>query len=297
MNLCVTSKTIYLVNRVCELKRVDAPFTYLVYFIGEQMTKPISSLPSSEIRGERILDKVFLQVTAVCKSYFNAQIADSKDVLTECANVIIAKYPFLSLDEIGEAFRMAVSNQIKGVSFATYNGVLTVPVFIDVLTKYIALRKEVASLIKQANELGEKEEYDKEKERLMSELADKNIAVKFEADKLEFPYKDRFDIPDYLGRCIVKLGLIWIGQSVKDAIWEDAKQLAPDDLQRLKALHMENIPSGEIGTHAKRTILQRYENTPENIRERAKIIYSQLIYQKACNGLIYYGTHYKHQIL
>jgi len=250
------------------------------------LAKPLSSIAYSDIKGERALDKVFLNVTAVCKSYFNAQIADSIDVLTECSKVVLSKYSFISLPEIGEAFRMAVSNQIKGVSFATYNGVLTVPVFIDVLSKYIALRNNVVSLIKAANELEQKEQAEKEKERLMSEQADKNIAAKFERDKIEFPYKDRFDIPDYLGRGIVKLGLIKIEQSVKDAIWEDAKQIAPEDLLRKMALYMDGVPSGDVGVYARKTIMERYENTPENIRETAKIIYSQLIYQKACNGLI-----------
>jgi len=286
MSLCVTSVTTSLISRVCEERRIERPSTAFIHFVGDQLVSPISSLPSSDIRGERVLDKAFITVTAICKTYFNAQIADSKDVLTECANVLIAKYSFLSLSEIGEAFRLAVSGRITGVSFATYNGVLTVPVFIDIVNRYVVLRNQIASLIKAANELEQKEQAENEKKRLMSESLSKEVAAKFETDKLDFPYKEYFDIPEYLGRMIIKLGLIEIEQSVKDAIWEDARMFAPNDLIRLKSLMIKDAPSGSIGMMAIRAVANQYEDTPENLKRIAQITYSQLIYYKACNGLI-----------
>jgi len=233
---------------------------------------------------QKVANQVYYLVTVIGKNYFNASVDSNKSAFTEVVGVIMQKFSGLSLNEIGEAFRMAAAGELGDVNFAAYGGVFTVPIFTDILTKFSKRRNEVAMAIYRANaDLEEKAKADES----VRKKADEFLAMLVHQHETEqngnHKYKSYKDVPHHYGRSLLDAGLIVFTPEEKRTIWEAAKVAAFEELKsEIKTKQNEFIDGKANKSDITRleTILAEVATNPksDDLRSRAMLISYRMMY-------------------
>ena len=233
---------------------------------------------------QKVANQIYYLVTVIGKNYFNASVDSNKSAFTEVVGVILQKFNGLSLDEVGEAFRMAASGELGEVNFAAYGGVFTVPNFTDILTKFSKKRNEVAMAIYRANsDLEEKAKADE----LVKQKQDEYLAMLVHRHEAEqngnHDYKSYKDVPHFYGKTLLEQGLISFTAEEKRTIWEAAKVAALEELKaEVKVKQNEFIDGKANKSDITRleTILADIATNPksDDLRTRATLISYRMMY-------------------
>lgn len=258
-------------------------FTELVFYGMQNQIKHLKDGDPNDPK-HKVGNKLYYLVLDIGKKYFNASVEQSKEAFIEVVEIIKQKFSGLSLNEIGEAFRMAAAGELGDVNFAAYGGVFTVPIFTDILTKFSKRRNEVAMAIYRANaDLEEKAKADES----VRKKADEFLAMLVHQHETEqngnHKYKSYKDVPHHYGRSILDAGLIVFTPDEKRTIWEAAKVAALEELKaEVKVKQNEFIDGKANKSDITRleTILADVATNPksDDLRTRATLISYRMMY-------------------
>lgn len=170
--------------------------------------------------------KLIKDATAIIGEVLTAYCGATSDgthsgVVPECVALMTHKFAHLSITEIREAFRLAAIGDID-VNLTAYNGVASVYVFGQVMSKYDDIRRPVASKLKM---LSNNEEHIKEEENRIKKEAFSRQVLQWYNDNLESRGKDiksYEDIPFYYYDTLADDGVLVADNDTKKLYLEKA---------------------------------------------------------------------------
>ena len=153
-------------------------------------------------------------------SAYGAREGLNDNVLGECLRIAKDKFSMLGLGELGEAFRMAASGELKGIKVAVYGGIWNASIFGSVLGAYREFRRKVLTVMVKSEENMAKAA---RAERLKAKEANLELHRNFHAMVLEkgSKYQSWREVPAFWYGIAMKLELITFekGEAQKIYAW------------------------------------------------------------------------------
>lgn len=214
-----------------------------------------------------------VELERVAESY-GARGQASPTVVSECTQLVMAKFPGLGVNEIREAYRMKAAGELempKGKG-EMWGGVFNADQLGAILSAYMAQRKKALGAYLRLAE-AEKERAEKENSIARKQAA---FEAKFPAlvEKMKKEARDWRDCPFYLYESARRRGLFRLEKEEAEGIFQDAIALA----------RMEKQQAYEEASGANVFRLRELHNAmldQEGIEARAKVVARQLtLYRK-----------------
>ena len=175
--------------------------------------------------------KLLIEIPLVAKEY-GARIAIPRNVLAEAVRLVMKKFPHLGIAEIREAYREFTAGMLDVQGAETYGGEFNVSQLGKILAAYSENRANVVA------------EYIRQRDQILFDIQEeekkKALEAKFEK---EFPslimskrkeFEDWRDVPEWWYKAIKKRGWISFDHGEANEIFEDAKDLAVLEQEKIK---------------------------------------------------------------
>lgn len=231
-----------------------------------------------------------MKVLVLANTYTGARFEtpptkDQVQVLDACVKIILRDYLSLSIEELDEAFSLAVGGKFEGLNIETYYGDFTPHILGKILKAYSMHRKKVLGAFNEQTKLiGYKEERHTEQEKEeMNEAAKKKILVEYNAAKEEFnkdPLKFNEElIKGFWAKTLVKEGVIVFTHEEKKDILRESKAYCVHQLKLRKIEHGVGFSEMQTIKHT----LKRVADGDQDSEFKAAVVakYSRLLIIKS----------------
>lgn len=179
---------------------------------------------------------------------------------SEATKLIIDKFPYLSINEIKEAYRQYFTGEIEAKGAEMYRGEFNVGSLGKILSAYSERRKKVLGTYLREKEEQKDREGQERKRRIMQDAFNREFPKMIEKSRTEIT--DWREVPAYWYDSANKRGMIKFEQGEAVQIFQDAQEL-----ERIERANEQD----ESMTLA--DVFRRQENNP---LERAKVIARKL---------------------
>jgi hypothetical protein len=207
---------------------------------------------------------------------------DQAQVLAACSKIVLRDYVCLSLEELDEAFSLAVSGQFEGINIETYYGDFTPKILGTILKSYLVYRRKVLGAYNHQLQLSENK-------KKAIDLDERNNNTQKHVFEQYNDLKERFnesgdlellekEVCAYWGKILVQNNIITFTHDQKKEIVIEAKELTR---KAIKTEMNESINPNE--RRSLRTVLQDIGAGEQNASFdlKWKNLYSKLIIIKS----------------
>jgi len=206
-----------------------------LYESGEYPTDVLNSVAIGRALPVRAMDRFDAEVRIfhACihiAGVYGGQKSVAKEILAECADLVLTRFQFIGADEIITAWRMASAGEL-GVDPALYGGSFNAERLSRVLTAYGNARKGIVAEISKQEDLIDMERFEaRRKDPSFRERLDQETMENMERYRKEGAYLDRpEDIGAWMYDFLERTGHLSLTPDEKWALMEKGAQLARKD--------------------------------------------------------------------